>query len=465
MCCVQTAKVTLAARVHLHIMECAHQQPITVTPLFDDELYQTLKDIQDASTAGGKLVRIRKETARQSGQSCTVYIGPNVHNEHWQLPKSIWSNPFHGQPDSLTRYRELVLGKRELFTSLPSLINETLGCFCDDPSKCHGSVLLQLLKELKDGGGSLTVLKKSDRKKGRFVPFHVGEKIYFFRGEDSVLSNLARTDIRYRGLRFKTLLQLRCYQVAEVLEDTSLMEQALNPRLRARSTMRLSEMVHAASFTKRKSNGLKIWTFQQSVLNMILLIRMKFDQVPMFRSTCLENKDKIFMELTKNTFWAAGTEIQPKSVPTFEHQLRIWDFRGWNMLGWIISLVANEDPRDRVHLSTQPLPTTDDDSILRRCTSFLSPLELILHNEERDWRKLREEGEEESIYPRPLIGLKQLITVVRQSRAFRGALERHEMKNAPEGSFQGKKRKEEEEEAPRKKKNGRKRRKGNELPF
>jgi hypothetical protein len=62
-----------------------------------------------------------------------------------------WGNPFIMGKDGdratvVARYREYLLGRKDLIEQLPSLRGKTLFCFCH-PLGCHGDVLVELLNE------------------------------------------------------------------------------------------------------------------------------------------------------------------------------------------------------------------------------------------------------------------------------------------------------------------------------
>lgn len=67
---------------------------------------------------------------------------------------SKWGNPFIiGQDgtreDVLKKYRIWILNNFTLMKDLPELKNKVLGCWCA-PQKCHGDILIELLKEYYD---------------------------------------------------------------------------------------------------------------------------------------------------------------------------------------------------------------------------------------------------------------------------------------------------------------------------
>jgi hypothetical protein len=67
---------------------------------------------------------------------------------------SKWGNPFvigrDGDRDEVIRkYKEWILSQPELLRDLKELDGKVLGCWCA-PKKCHGDVLLELLKKFRE---------------------------------------------------------------------------------------------------------------------------------------------------------------------------------------------------------------------------------------------------------------------------------------------------------------------------
>lgn len=67
---------------------------------------------------------------------------------------SKWGNPFeigiHGEREEVIEmYREWIIRQPDLIAELPELKDKVLGCWCH-PKPCHGSVLLDLLKEIDE---------------------------------------------------------------------------------------------------------------------------------------------------------------------------------------------------------------------------------------------------------------------------------------------------------------------------
>lgn len=62
-----------------------------------------------------------------------------------------WGNPFHigihgNRSEVIALYEEWVRKQSDLIAALPELAGKVLACHCA-PKRCHGEVLLRLLKE------------------------------------------------------------------------------------------------------------------------------------------------------------------------------------------------------------------------------------------------------------------------------------------------------------------------------
>ena len=83
-----------------------------------------------------------------------LYIGRRWTLGGWNLPESIWFNPFKlpskATPEQrqacLDMYEAYVRGRPELMAQLPDLSGKIMACFCH-PLPCHGDVLVKLWKE------------------------------------------------------------------------------------------------------------------------------------------------------------------------------------------------------------------------------------------------------------------------------------------------------------------------------
>jgi hypothetical protein len=80
-----------------------------------------------------------------------VYIGRNMSFYVDGAIGSKWQNPFKIKNDTLEnvldKYEQHIRSNKELYNSLHELDGKTLGCWCK-PNKCHGDVLINLLKEI-----------------------------------------------------------------------------------------------------------------------------------------------------------------------------------------------------------------------------------------------------------------------------------------------------------------------------
>lgn len=84
-------------------------------------------------------------------QGCSTYIGRRIHMGGWNLPDSIWGNPFKLTEETdrsavLAAYENYIRSSPQLLAQLPTLKGHTLGCWCK-PLSCHGDVLVKLMKE------------------------------------------------------------------------------------------------------------------------------------------------------------------------------------------------------------------------------------------------------------------------------------------------------------------------------
>lgn len=86
-----------------------------------------------------------------------VYIGRNgrifINKKIFHYKGSIWKNPYtvkkYGLEESLTLYEDYIREKIKIepeIYNIELLRNKILGCWCK-PNKCHGDILLKILKE------------------------------------------------------------------------------------------------------------------------------------------------------------------------------------------------------------------------------------------------------------------------------------------------------------------------------
>jgi len=101
--------------------------------------------------------RVHIPTARKNGEPYeephVVYIGRRWTLGGYDLPASPWKNPYpvkrHGREGAVDLYREHILKSEELLSRLGELEGKTLGCWCKLEERCHGDVLLDLLKTFR----------------------------------------------------------------------------------------------------------------------------------------------------------------------------------------------------------------------------------------------------------------------------------------------------------------------------
>lgn len=97
-------------------------------------------------------VRLRKYYGKVI-QECDEYVGRYIENDTWQLPESMWANPYlpsdFGGSMTLTlfMYKQHILNDQFLYDQLHTLRGKRLGCFCK-PRPCHADVLVELASTL-----------------------------------------------------------------------------------------------------------------------------------------------------------------------------------------------------------------------------------------------------------------------------------------------------------------------------
>jgi len=99
-----------------------------------------------------KRVRIRRQN-NQIVQNCDEYIGRRFTQGGWNLPESIFHNPYPikeclSREDCLNKYKTYLLTNSNLKAKLPILSGKTIGCFCELNENCHGDVLIEIGKSL-----------------------------------------------------------------------------------------------------------------------------------------------------------------------------------------------------------------------------------------------------------------------------------------------------------------------------
>ena len=83
----------------------------------------------------------------------TLYIGMNMDFFVKGAHKSKWYNPYtvkkYGLDKSLKLYEDYIRNTPELYDNIDELEGKELGCWCES-GKCHGDILIKLLKEKSD---------------------------------------------------------------------------------------------------------------------------------------------------------------------------------------------------------------------------------------------------------------------------------------------------------------------------
>jgi len=76
-----------------------------------------------------------------------IYIGRTQTQGGWDLPESIWHNPFsvktYGRDECLELYRNMLVKNPELMVKIAELRGKVLACWCA-PETCHGHILAEL---------------------------------------------------------------------------------------------------------------------------------------------------------------------------------------------------------------------------------------------------------------------------------------------------------------------------------
>lgn len=133
--------------------------------LYPEDIQQTIQRcIQVARDSLDDDLRVTTQPARvvclqrKNGvivQNCDVYIGRFWDLGGWQLPQSIWHNPFPTRDtgsveESVRRYANYLLRNPKLLRQIPMLRGKVLGCWCKrkPTDMCHGDVLALITNAL-----------------------------------------------------------------------------------------------------------------------------------------------------------------------------------------------------------------------------------------------------------------------------------------------------------------------------
>lgn len=149
--------------VYKNNLVCEYTIPICKVDVIENSyIFEYTSLLGDECVSHSTLEENKKTTIvklkRHNGvvvQDCDVYIGYKCYVGGWKLDKTKWTPPFSAKemkkdiPKYLQQYKKYV--EENLLGSLDELRGKTLGCWCDNTnastnaSRCHGSVLLELI--------------------------------------------------------------------------------------------------------------------------------------------------------------------------------------------------------------------------------------------------------------------------------------------------------------------------------
>lgn len=100
------------------------------------------------ATVAGLLPVVVRPRRKQTGEvvvSFDVYIGRECQSGGWRLERSAWYDA--RTVDDPEAYEGFVRRTPELWSALPQLVGQRLGCWCKRGTACHGAVLRRLVAE------------------------------------------------------------------------------------------------------------------------------------------------------------------------------------------------------------------------------------------------------------------------------------------------------------------------------
>lgn len=113
-------------------------------PVVDLKSYKAPPESPDVVCLKGRETKALKDDE--------VYCGPRLPLSGWDLPASIWKNPYTNKKftddESLAMYEEYLKKDADLMAHLPELKGKKLACFCKYP-RCHAHVIAKYVAELK----------------------------------------------------------------------------------------------------------------------------------------------------------------------------------------------------------------------------------------------------------------------------------------------------------------------------
>lgn len=269
--------------------------------------------------------------ARLNGQyyqDFDVYIDGRIKNEHYDLEKSKWANPFYkyglsNDPDSsLCLYMDYVLSDTNLMSQLPTLRGKRLGTFSHPRRRTHGDVLIYLIEQLDKNKNCFLdhphVYRKCERK-----------NIAYFKGKQYPLSNLYPSPITHDGKKFMNVHHALSYMKAVSLKAGDLEKKlylAQDDQEVAVCVGKLQAMPQYKS----------VWTDAETMQKMYSLLKAKYKTCPEF-VTCLQyNHENDILEATTNQFWGIGSDL--KQIDTYSLD-PFSSCSGKNIQGWLLMLI------------------------------------------------------------------------------------------------------------------------------
>jgi len=121
------------------------------------------------------------------GRYVRIFIGKGDNKKRFELNDTKWGNPYkvgtekgkYSLEESLKLYKKHITKKIEEdpeYYDLGELREKNLGCFCDQDAKCHGDILLALIKEHTKNTNTNTNTNTKNTKK--WIYFYDADKEY-----------------------------------------------------------------------------------------------------------------------------------------------------------------------------------------------------------------------------------------------------------------------------------------------
>lgn len=288
--------------------------------------YKSLKksDLPPVIPAGGptQLVRVRKWGGKVY-QDCDVWIGDEIRNSSWTFDKSVWANPFPAPSTKKSRdwfmrkYKSHILSDPKLRKELQELRGKRLGCMCsNDLKRCHGWALMELIEETK--------------------PFVITNNKYFFKGQDSPLSNLYPFAFLFNGMKFNSVYQAFVWHKADKWNvDPSVKKEMMREILETSTPMETYRLVTNYHDFREDYP----WSREYSVCFIYQLLSHKWRQCTPFRKIAMKYSDFFISEATKNTFFGCGMDLHAEREEDICNR-SIYSLPGKNILGWLIKYIT-----------------------------------------------------------------------------------------------------------------------------